>query len=174
MHRAFSIILLARGISKQCNSLVTRRIVNHSSPSRDDVGANFLETVDDADKIFRIHSVSEPHQTNKLARQRCQLPPFRLALLRGNVLTCRSEGSGLSQAGPVELFQVNGRRRIAVLGSLRLYCKFIPNARHGEDESWRPRVRLQLAPQPGHKHVDAAIVGFSAAPGNGTTEPVTR
>src|SRR6516165_913108 len=160
MHRAFSIILLARGISKQCNSLVTRRIVNHSSPSRDDVGANFLETVDDADKTFWIHSGSEPHQTNELARKRCQLPPFRLALLRGNVLTWRSEGYGFSQAGPVEFFQVNGHRRIAILGSLRLYGKFIPDARHGEDESWCPRVGLELAPQPGDQHVDAAIVGL--------------
>src|SRR5215469_5284433 len=78
---------------------------------------------------------------------------------------------GLSAYGPVELFRVNG---FAIRGALRPYIEFIPDASHREDESWRLRVRLYLATQAGDEHIDAAIIGFRATPGNGVTEPVTR
>src|SRR5262249_39622005 len=54
------------------------------------------------------------------------------------------------------------------------YIEFIPDALHREDESWRLRVRLYLATQAGDEHIDAAIIGFRATPGNGVTELVTR
>src|SRR5215467_7161589 len=34
--------------------------------------------------------------------------------------------------------------------------------------------RLYLAPQAGDEHIDAAVIGFRATPGNGVTELVTR
>src|SRR5215510_1292286 len=58
--------------------------------------------------------------------------------------------------------------------ALRPYIEFIPDAWHGEDESWRLRVRLYLTPQAGDEHVDAAVIGFRTTPGNGVTELVTR
>jgi len=57
---------------------------------------------------------------------------------------------------------------------LRPYVEFISDAWHGEDESWRLRVRLYLAPQAGDEHIDAAVIGFRATPRNGVTELVTR
>src|SRR5262245_8762827 len=74
-------------------------------------------------------------------------------------------------SGPVELFRVNG---FAIRCALRPYIEFIPDAWHREDESWRPRVGLYLAPQPGDEHIDAAVIGFRATPGDGVTELVTR
>ena len=71
-------------------------------------------------------------------------------------------------------FEVSGRRRIDILASLRLYHKFISDARHGEDKSWRLRVGLYLAPQPRDEHVDVAIIGPRTTPNNRTTELVTR
>src|SRR5262245_3096006 len=61
-----------------------------------------------------------------------------------------------------------------IRGPLRPYIEFIPDALHREDESWRLRVRLYLAPQAGDEHIDAAVIGFFATPGNGVTELVTR
>src|SRR5258706_15286626 len=59
-------------------------------------------------------------------------------------------------------------------GALRPYIEFIPDALHREYESWRLRVRLYLAPQASDEHIDAAIIGFRATPGNGVTELLTR
>jgi hypothetical protein len=56
------------------------------------------------------------------------------------------------------LFKANGRQRPAIPGTLRLYSEFVPDAWHGEDERWRLRVRLYLAPQPGDEHIDVAII----------------
>src|SRR5262252_9550880 len=89
----------------------------------------------------------------------------------GTALARRACRDGLSAAGPVEPFRVNG---FAIRGALRPYVEFIPDALHREDESWRLRVRLYLAPQAGDEHIDAAVIGFRAAPGNGVTELVTR
>src|SRR5262245_5138567 len=93
---------------------------------------------------------------------------------RGTVLARRACRDGLSAAGPVDLFRVNGWRGFAIRGALRPYVEFISDAWHGEDESWRLRVRLYLAPQAGDEHVDAAVIGFRATPGNSVTELVTR
>src|SRR5262245_28816715 len=62
----------------------------------------------------------------------------------------------------------------AIRGALRPYIEFIPDAWHREDESRRLRVRLYLATQAGDEHIDAAVIGFRATPGNGVTELVTR
>jgi hypothetical protein len=51
--------------------------------------------------------------------------------------------------------------------------EFISDAWHGEDESWRLRVRLYLTPQAGDEHIDATIIGFRATPGNGLMELIT-
>src|SRR5215510_5722117 len=93
---------------------------------------------------------------------------------RGTVLARRACRDGLSAAGPVDLFRVNGWRGFAIRGALRPYVEFISDAWHGEDESWRLRVRLYLTPQAGDEHVDAAVIGFRTTPGNGVTELVTR
>src|SRR5262249_19859763 len=61
-----------------------------------------------------------------------------------------------------------------ILGSLRLYSEFVSDAWHAEDESWRFRVRLYLAPQPGDEHVDTAIIRPHAMPDDGTTQLVAR
>src|SRR5262252_6073271 len=89
----------------------------------------------------------------------------------GTALARRACRDGLSAAGPVELFRVNG---FAIRGALRPYIEFIPDAWHGEDESWRLRVRLYLAPQAGDEHIDAAVIGFRTTTRNGVTELVTR
>src|SRR6516165_2273256 len=89
----------------------------------------------------------------------------------GTTLAQRACRDSLSASGPVELFRVNG---FAIRGALRPYIEFIPDAWHREDESWRLRLRLYLAPQAGDEHVDAAVIGFRATPGNGVTELVTR
>src|SRR6516162_8051741 len=89
----------------------------------------------------------------------------------GTTLARRACRDSLSASGPVELFRVNG---FAIRGALRPYIEFIPDAWHREYESWRLRVRLYLTPQAGDEHVDAAVIGFRATPGNGVTEPVTR
>src|SRR5262249_35338087 len=89
----------------------------------------------------------------------------------GTALARRACQDGLSASGPVELFQVDG---FAIRGALRSYIEFIPDAWHGEDESRRRRVRLYLAPQASDEHIDAAVIGFRATPGNGVTELVTR
>ena len=81
---------------------------------------------------------------------------------------------GLSTSGPIELFRLNSRRGLAIRGALRPYIEFIPDAWHREDESWRLRVGLYLAPQASDEHIDAAIIGFRTTPGNGVTELVTR
>src|SRR6516162_8673727 len=81
---------------------------------------------------------------------------------------------GRFAAGPVELLRLNSRRGLAIRGALRPHVEFIPDARHREDESWRLRVGLDLAPQTGDEHIDAAVIGFRATPGNGVTELVTR
>jgi len=57
---------------------------------------------------------------------------------------------------------------------LRPYVEFIPDAWHGEDESWRLWVGLYLAPQAGDEHIDAAIIGFGATAGDGVTQLVAR
>src|SRR5215469_6395859 len=85
----------------------------------------------------------------------------------GTALARRACRDGLSAAGPVEPFRVNG---FAIRGALRPYVEFIPDALHREDESWRLRVRLYLAPQAGDEHIDAAVIGFRATPRNGVTE----
>jgi hypothetical protein len=41
---------------------------------------------------------------------------------------------------------------------------------HGEDEPWRLRVRLYLAPQTSDEHIDAAVIWFRATSRNGVTE----
>src|SRR5215813_11628496 len=92
----------------------------------------------------------------------------------GTALARRACRDGLSAAGAVEPFRVNGRRGFAIRGALRPYIEFIPDALHREYESWRFRVRLYLAPQASDEHIDAAVIGFRATPGNGVTELVTR
>src|SRR5262245_14816108 len=93
---------------------------------------------------------------------------------RGTALARRACRDGLSASGLVERFRLRSWRCLAIRGALRPYVEFISDARHGEDESWRLRVRLDLAPQAGDEHVDAAVIGFRATPGNGVTELVTR
>src|SRR6516164_5864481 len=90
----------------------------------------------------------------------------------GTALARRACRDGLP--GLVETFRVNGRRGFAIRGALRPYVEFIPNALYREDESWRLRVRLYLAPQADDEHIDAAVIGFRATPRNGVTELVTR
>src|SRR6516165_5740758 len=92
----------------------------------------------------------------------------------GTALARRPCRDGLSASGRVERFRLEGWRCLAICGALRPYVEFISDAWHGEDESWRLRVRLYLAPQAGDEHVDAAVIGFRATPGNGVTELVTR
>src|SRR6516165_2459060 len=138
---------MACGIPKQRENFVTCRIGNNSTPRRDDGGANILETLDDADKILRIQTDCERRQANEYARQRSQLPLFRLAMPRGN---------SMWRSWRV---QRNGRQRIAMLSDLRLHSKFIPNAWYTADKVGRFRVRLDLASQPRNEHVHAAIVG---------------
>src|SRR5262249_23753020 len=58
--------------------------------------------------------------------------------------------------------------------TLRPYGEFVPGAWHGEDESWRLRVRLYLTPEPSDKHINGAVIGFRATAGNGITELVAR
>src|SRR5262249_21650113 len=89
----------------------------------------------------------------------------------GAALARRACRDGLSAAGPVEPFRVNG---FAIRDALRPYVEFIPDALHREDESRHLRVRLYLATQAGYEHVDAAVIGFRTTPGNGVTELVTR
>src|SRR5262249_12631133 len=83
-------------------------------------------------------------------------------------------GHDLSACGPVELFRVGRRQRLAILDTLRLYSEFVADAWHGEDECWRLRVRLDFAPQPGDEYIDVAIIGFCAMPKDGMRELVTR
>src|SRR5215472_3623837 len=90
---------------------------------------------------------------------------------RRRISKWRACRDGLFASGPVELFRVNG---FAIRGALRPYIEFIPDAWHREDESWRLRVRLYLVPQASDEHIDAALIGFRATPGNGVTELVTR
>src|SRR5215471_15154248 len=89
----------------------------------------------------------------------------------GAALARRACRDGLSAAGPVEPFRVNG---FAIRGALRPYIEFIPDALHREYESWRFRVRLYLASHASDEHIDAAVIGFRATPRNGVTELVTR
>src|SRR5262249_9200313 len=93
---------------------------------------------------------------------------------KGNAPTRRTCGPGISKFGPIELFRVGRRQRLDILDTLRSYSEFVPTAWHGYQESWRLRVRLYLAPQASDKHIDAALIGFRATPGNGVTEVVTR
>src|SRR5215472_6743573 len=93
---------------------------------------------------------------------------------RGTALARRACRDGLSASGLVERFRLKGCRCLAVCGALRPYVEFISDARHGEDESWRLRVRLDLAPQAGDEHIDAAVIGFCATSRNGVTELVAR
>jgi len=60
------------------------------------------------------------------------------------------------------------------MSASRPCVEFISDAWHGEDKSWRLRVRLYLATQAGDEHIDAAVIGFRFTPGNGVTELVTR
>src|SRR5262249_2636835 len=92
----------------------------------------------------------------------------------GTALARRACRDGLSAAGAVEPFRVNGRRGCAIPGVPAADVQVISAAWHGEDESWRLRVGLYLAPQASDEHIDAAIIGFRATPGNGVTELVTR
>src|SRR5262249_7239594 len=70
-------------------------------------------------------------------------PLFWRRMWCGTALARRACRDGLSASGPVELCRVNG---FAIRGALRPYVEFISDAWHGEDESWRLRVRLYLAP----------------------------
>src|SRR5262245_57883505 len=92
----------------------------------------------------------------------------------GTALARRNCREGLSASGLVERFRLKGWRCLVIRGALRPYVEFIPDAWHGEDESRRLRVRLDLAPQAGDEHIDAAVIGFRATPGNGVTELVAR
>src|ERR1700746_3026953 len=92
----------------------------------------------------------------------------------GTSLARRAFRGGLSAAGPVELFRLNSRRGLAIRGALRPHVEFIPDAGHRDDESWRLRVGLHFAPQTGDDHIDAAVIGFRATPGDGETELVAR
>src|SRR5262249_50895969 len=136
VHGAFSIILVTLGISKRSKNFITHRIDNGSPPARDDFGANVLETSDSPTKVLRIRVVCERCQANEPAREHGDLPRFRLGMSRGNALTGCTCGC---ESGPVE-------QRLAILGTLRLYSEFVPDAWHGKDKCWRLRVRLDLAP----------------------------
>src|SRR5262249_53676363 len=93
---------------------------------------------------------------------------------RGTALARRACRGGLFASGLVERFRHNSWRGLAIRGALRPYVEFIPDAWHGEDESWRLLVGLYLTPQAGDEHIDAAVIGFRATPRNGITELVTR
>src|SRR5262245_18225956 len=92
----------------------------------------------------------------------------------GTALARRNCREGLSASGLVERFRLKGWRCLVIRGALRSYVEFIPDAWHGEDESRRLRVRLDLTPQAGDELSDAAVLGVRAPPGNGVTELVTR
>src|SRR5262249_31531239 len=89
----------------------------------------------------------------------------------GTALARRACRDGLSASGPVELCRVNG---FAIRGALQPYVEFIPDAWHREDEPGPLRIRPYLAAQAGDEHIDAAVIGSRATPGNGVTERVTR
>src|SRR5262249_60656065 len=92
----------------------------------------------------------------------------------GTALARRACRDGLSAAGPVDLFRANGWRGLAIRGALRPYVEFISDAWHGEDESWRLRVRLYLAPQAGGQQIHAAGIGVPPTPPHAATGPVPR
>src|SRR6266516_2264027 len=92
----------------------------------------------------------------------------------GTALARRACRDGLSASGLVERFRLKSWRCLAIRDALRPYAEFISDAWHGEDESWRLRVRLYLTPQAADEHIDAAVIGFRATPGHGVTELVTR
>src|SRR5215472_13960495 len=126
-------------------------------------------------KVLRIQVDARSRcRTDEPTRQHRQLPSLCLGMRRGTALARRACRDGLFASGLVERFRLKGWRCLAIRGALRPYVEFISDARNGEDESWRLRVRLYLAPQAGDEHIDAAVVGFRATPGNGVTELVTR
>src|SRR6516225_7360270 len=49
-----------------------------------------------------------------------------------------------------------------------------PRGPHAGEAPGNEAGGLYLATQAGDEHVDAAVIGFRATPGNGVTEPVTR
>src|SRR5262245_35988280 len=92
----------------------------------------------------------------------------------GTAQARRNCRDGLSASGLVERFRLKGWRCFVIRGALRPYVEFISDAWHGEDESRRVRVRLDLAPQAGDEHIAAAVIGFRPTAGDGATELVAR
>jgi hypothetical protein len=60
------------------------------------------------------------------------------------------------------------------VGTLRPNHEFVSDAWSGDQEPRSLRIRLNLAPEPSNKHVNAAIEGFRVTTGNGTAQLFAR
>jgi hypothetical protein len=63
--------------------------------------------------------------------------------------------------------------RLTRVGAQWARHEFVSNSWRGYEESGDLRVRLNLAPEPGNKHVDAAIEGIRAMTCNSVPQLVT-
>src|SRR4029077_524422 len=78
----------------------------------------------------------------------------------------------------LDFFRLDGSNllgfELSCLGWLRPRYELVPNSWYRQKESGDLRIRLDLAPHPGDKHVDAAVEGVHATPRNGVPQLVTR
>jgi hypothetical protein len=106
-----------------------------------------LESPSDPAQVFGIKGDSEPHRAHEIASERGELPSL-----------------GFSRLGSVWSW----------VSTLRPNHEFVSDPRNSDQEPRGLRIRLNLAPEPSNKHVDAAIEGFRAAPGNGVAQLFAR
>ena len=175
MHGALSIIFVAFGISKQRKNFVPHKIDYNSTPMRDDGGAKFLETPDGAAK-----DPPDPSSTARAIEPTSPQDSTVSCRLSGSDMRCGTPWPGvhagmasprpdwLSGSGSMAGGASKSRRFAAVQSNLYPTpgTERMNRGAFGSGSILRRRRR--------DEHIDAAVIGFRATPGNGVTELVTR
>ena len=155
--RALGIVFLRVPVSKVEQHAVAGDPRHHPAEAFGDIGACLVHTVHQGALVLGIEPGRQGCQPADLARQDAQLP----ALLprRGAVCIVR-RGLECRQRRPFHALHAGG--------------ELVPHPRYGEDETRGFRLALDLAPQPRHQHVDAAVVGVMVAPGGDVAQLIAR
>ena len=140
------IVLLRPLVSEIDRHAVAQGLRDEAAEALGDIGAGAVNRAHQLGLVLGAEPGRYGGQAADPARQDAQLPELARARRVACLLGRRRDRR---RARPFGLFDAGG--------------ELVAHARQGEDEARAIGIRLDLAPQPGHQHVDAAFVGVMVA-----------
>ena len=155
--RALRVVLLRPLVSEIDRHAVAQGLRDEAAEALGDIGAGAVNRTHQLCLVLGAEPGRYGGQAADPARQDAQLP--QLARAR-RVVCLLGRRRDRRRARPFDLFDAGG--------------ELVAHARQGEDEARAIGIRLDLAPQPGHQHVDAAFVGVMVAARDAVAQLIAR